>query len=60
MYMGSSTQLFASSLLYALYSIDNVANVIMIQDEGVYIRFSLLRSKLSNLHLNLPTYINYA
>jgi hypothetical protein len=31
----------------------------MIQDEGVYSRFSLLRSKLSNLHLNLPTHINY-
>ena len=31
----------------------------MIQDEGVYSRFSLLRSKLSNMHLNLPTHINY-
>jgi hypothetical protein len=31
----------------------------MIQDEGVYSRFSLLRSKLSNLHLNVPTQINY-
>jgi hypothetical protein len=31
----------------------------MIQDEGVYSRFSLLHSKLSNLHLNLPTHINY-
>jgi hypothetical protein len=55
--MGSSTQLSASSLLYALFLLDNVT---MIQDEGVYNRFSLLRSKLSNLHLNLPTYINYA
>jgi hypothetical protein len=45
-------------LLYALCSIDH-ANVTMIQYEGVYSRFSLLRSKLSNLHLNLPTHINY-
>jgi hypothetical protein len=45
-------------LLYALCLID-YANVTMIQDEGVYSRFSLLRSKLSNLHLNLPTHINY-
>jgi hypothetical protein len=50
-------QLSASSPLYALCSID-YANVTMIQDEGVYSRFSLLRSKLSNLHLNLPTHIN--
>ena len=53
-----SEQLNVFLLLYALCSIDH-ANVTMIQDEGVYSRFSLLCSKLSNLHLNLPTHINY-
>jgi hypothetical protein len=53
LYMGLSTQLSASSLLYAL--LIQLIMVQMIQDEGVYSRFSLLHSKLSNLHPNLPT-----
>ena len=46
-------------LLSMLYARLIMLIVTMIQDEGVYSWFSLLRSKLSNLHLNLPTYINY-
>jgi hypothetical protein len=49
---------FSILQLANICSIDH-ANVTMIQDEGVYSRFSLLRSKLSNMHLNLPTHINY-
>jgi hypothetical protein len=45
-------------LLSMLYARLIMLIVTMIQDEGVYSRFSLLRSKMSNLHLNLPTHIN--
>jgi hypothetical protein len=51
LYMGSSTQLSASSPLCSMLIILIMLMLQMIQDEGVYSLVSLLHSKLSNLRI---------